>query len=132
MTSARAGQEANAQELDDVRVAEGAHQLTLSHELARRPLDPFRRRSSGVLEEVVYFLGGAHGSGYGHLLHATIGTRPYRGARGPSVGQQKRAQLRMATKKSHSERLCDNCARALECVPVIKQSAQAHAHAHAY
>ena len=85
---------------DDVRVAEGAHQLTLSHELARRPLDPFRRRSSGVLEEVVYFFGGAHGSGYGHLLHAAIGTRPYRGARGPSVGQQKRAQLRLITKKS--------------------------------
>ena len=96
----RAGQEAHAQELDDVRVAEGAHQLTLSHELARRPLDPFRRRSSGVLEEVVYFFGGAHGSGYGHLLHAAIGTRPYRGSRGPSVGQQKRAQLRLIAKKS--------------------------------
>ena len=57
----RAGQETHAQKLDDVRVAEGAHQLTLSHELARRFLDAFARHLSRVLEKVVDLLGGAHG-----------------------------------------------------------------------
>ena len=37
MTSgqSRAGEEGDAQKLDDVRVAYGAHQLALSHELGR-------------------------------------------------------------------------------------------------
>ena len=68
----RARQEAYAKELDDVWVAEGAHQLTFSHELARCFLYAFARHLGGVLEEVVYFLSGTHGSRYGYFLYATI------------------------------------------------------------
>ena len=84
-------QEAHAEKLDDVRVAEGAHQLTFPHELARRSLDAFSRHLARVLEEIVYFLGRTHGAWYGHLLHAAIGTGAYRSARGPRVGEEKRS-----------------------------------------
>ena len=59
-----------------MRVAKGAHQLTLSHELVRRFLDAFARHLPRVLEKVVDLLGGAHGSGNGHLLHAAVRARP--------------------------------------------------------
>ena len=89
----RAGQETHAQELDDVRVAEGAHQLTLSHELRRRFLDAFARHLSRVLEKVVDLLGGAHGSGNGHLLHAAVRSSPDSPARGSSGGEKERTKV---------------------------------------
>ena len=89
----RAGQETHAQKLDDVRVAEGAHQLTLSHELRRRFLDAFARHLSRVLEEIMNFLGGAHGSGNGHLLYAAVRTRPDSPARGSSGGEKERTKV---------------------------------------
>ena len=91
----RAGQETHAQELDDMRVAEGAHQLTLSHEPARRFLDAFARYLSRVLEKVVDLLGGAHGSGNDHLLHAAVRARPDSPARGFSRGEKERTKVRV-------------------------------------
>ena len=49
----RAGKEAHAQELDDVRVAEGAHQLTFPNELGDGSTD-FGRIDFGTVEE--YFM----------------------------------------------------------------------------
>ena len=89
----RAGQETHAQELDDVRVAEGAHQPALSHELCRRFLDAFTRHFSRILEKVMNLLGGAHGSQNIHLLHATVRSRPDSRARGLSGGEKERTKV---------------------------------------
>ena len=53
----RAGKEGDAQKLDDIRVAEGAHQLALSHELARG-LGQILVRSVALLQEGVDSFGG--------------------------------------------------------------------------
>ena len=105
----RAGKETHAQELDDVRVAEGAHQLTLSHELARRFLDAFARHLSRVLEKVVDLLGGAHGSRNGHLLHAAVRTRPDSRARRSSGGEKERTKFRMIADEKLGQRLSRHC-----------------------
>ena len=96
----RVGKEAHAQELDDVRVAEGAHQLTFPHELGRRFLDGCGRDLGQVLEEFVYLFSGADGSRYGHLLHAAVGSGTDSSASEPHVGEQERPQLRVAKKIS--------------------------------
>ena len=82
-----------------MRVAEGAHQLALLHELSRRPLDLSRRDRGAVLEDVVDLLGGADGSWYLHLLHAAVGARADSGASESHVRQHERPQLRMIAKK---------------------------------
>ena len=98
----RVGKEAHAQELDDVRVAEGAHQLTFPHELGRRFLDGGGRDLGRVLQEVMYPFSGADGSRYGHLLHAAVGSGTDSSASEPHVGEQERPQLRVVTKKISS------------------------------
>ena len=98
----RAGQETHAQKLDDVRVAEGAHQLALPHELARRLLDALARHLPRVLEEVVDLLCGAHCSRNGYLLYAAVRASPYCRARGSGVGEKERAEVRMIVEKSSS------------------------------
>ena len=80
----RAWQETHAWELDDVRVAESTHKLTLSHEYRRSFLDAFARHLFRVLEKVLDLLGGAHGSGNGYLLYAAVRARPDSPARGSS------------------------------------------------
>ena len=64
----RAGEEGDAQKLDDVRVSYGAHQLALSHELGHG-LGQLVRPS--LQDGVDGFGGGFHGKG--HLLHLAIG-----------------------------------------------------------
>jgi len=59
-----------------VRVAEGAHQLALLHELAGRLADHSCLYLGTVYEDVVDFLGGAYGSGYLNFLYAAVGARP--------------------------------------------------------
>ena len=100
----RAGQETHAQELDDVRVAEGAHQPALSHELCRRFLDAFARHLSRILEKGVNRLGGTHGSQNIHLLHATVRPGPDSRACGSSGGEKERTKVGVIAEKRLS---CD-------------------------
>ena len=102
----RTGQETHAQKLDDVRVAEGAHQLALPHELARRLLDALTRHLSRVQEEVVDFLCGAHCSRNSYLLYAAIRASPNCRARGSGVGEKERAEVGMISEKSPSCHFC--------------------------
>ena len=104
-------QEDHAQKLDDVRVAEGAHQLTLSHELRRRFLDAFVRRLFRVLEKVVHLLGSAHGSGNGHLLHAAVRARPDTPARGSSGGEKERTEVGVIAEERLGRHYIDVCER---------------------
>ena len=106
----RTWQEAYAQELDDVWVAKGAHQLTLSHELVRRFLDAFARHLPRVLEKVVDLLGGAHGSGNGHLLHAAVRARPDSPARGASGGEEERMEVGVVAEERLGQGLGSHCA----------------------
>ena len=109
----RAWQETHAQELDNVRVAKGAHQLTLSHELVRRFLDAFARHLPRVLEKVVDLLGGAHGSRNGHLLHAAVRARPDSPARGASGGEEERTEVGMVAEERLRQGLGSHCAAVL-------------------
>ena len=104
----RAGQETHAQKLDDVRVAQGAHQLALPHELARGLLNALSRHLSRVLEEVVDLFCGAHGSRNGYLLYAAIRASPDRRARGSGVGEKERAEVGMIVEKSSSCHFADD------------------------
>ena len=98
----RVGQETNAQKLDDVRVAEGAHQLALPHELARRLLDALARYLIRVQEEFVDLLCGAHCSRNGYFLYAAIRASPDCRARGSGVREKERAKVGMIVEKSWS------------------------------
>ena len=92
----RAGKEAHAQELYDVRVAEGAHQLTFPHKLGRRLVDFVIKNLGAVLEDVVdLFSRGAYR--YGHLLHAAVGSSADSSASEPYVGEHERPQFRVGT-----------------------------------
>ena len=86
----RAGQEIQAKKLDDVRVAEGAHQLAFLRELGRD--------QSRVQEDVVNLFGGADGSRHGHLLDAAVGSCADCGTSEPYVCEHERLQLRVVTK----------------------------------
>ena len=86
----RAGKETHAQKLDDVRVAEGAHQLTFPHELGGRLADLGRRDLGAVQEHFVDLFGGADGSRHGHLLHAAVGSCADSDTSEPYVGEQER------------------------------------------
>ena len=94
----RALKEAYAQELHDVWVAEGAHQLTFPHKLGRRLVDFVIRNLGAVLKDVVdLFNCGAYR--YRHLLHAAVGSSADSSASEPHVGEHERPQLRVVTKK---------------------------------
>ena len=67
----RAGKEGDAQKLDDVRMAEGAHQLALPHELVRC-LGLILDRPVALLQEGVDGFGGG-GHRESHLVHSAIG-----------------------------------------------------------
>ena len=114
----RAGKESDAQKLDDVRVAEGAHQLTFPHELGCGSADSAARDLSRVMEEVVDLFGCADGSRYGHLLHGAIGSGADFVSDLSYVGEHERSQLRIFRKKAlgghfeirHSIEHWGNCA----------------------
>ena len=96
---------AHAQELHDVRVAEGAHQLTFPHKLDRRFVDFVIRNLGAVLEDVVdLFSGGAYR--YRHLLHAAVGSSTDSSASEPHVGEHERPQPRVVTKKIFRHNYC--------------------------
>ena len=88
----RAGKEGDAQKLDDVRVAEGAHKLTFPHELGR---------SLGFSQKWVDgFGGGAHRND--HLLHFAVGSATDIGASELDVGENERPQPWMIAEKLFS------------------------------
>ena len=91
----RAGKESDAQKLDDVRVVEGAHQLTFSHELRRGlgvPYIPF-------LEEGVHCFGGANGSRYHHFFHSAVSLTADYGSSKLDVGENEGPQPWMVAEK---------------------------------
>ena len=69
-----AGKEGDTQKLNDVRVAEGAHQLTFPHELGRGSSNLGRGDLGAIQKDVVDLFGGADGSRHGRLLHAAVGS----------------------------------------------------------
>ena len=88
----RARKEGDAQKLDDVRVAEGAHKLTFPHELGR---------SLGFSQKNVDgFGGGAHRND--NLLHFAIGPAADFGASELDVGENERPQPWMIAEKLFS------------------------------
>ena len=88
----RARKEAHSQELDDVRVAEGAHQLTFIYKLGRRLEDIVIRNLGTILEDVVdLFSGGAYR--YRHFLHAAVGSSANPSSRELNVRQHVRPHL---------------------------------------
>ena len=97
----RAGKEGDAQKLDDVRVAEGAHKLTFPHELgdgfgqfcSRCPI-PF------LQEGVDGFSGGAHRND--NLFHFAVGPATDFDASELDVGENKRSQAWMIAEKLFS------------------------------
>ena len=94
----RAGEEGDAQELDDVRVAYGAHQLALSHELGRGLGQLVRRAVVSFLQEgEECFGGGSHGKG--HLFDPTVRPTSDSGASELDVGENERPQLGMVAEK---------------------------------
>ena len=86
----RARKEAHSQELDDIRVAEGAHQLKFFRELSRD--------FGTAQQEIVDFLGSS-ADWYRHLLHAAVGAMTYCSASELNAGQDERPQLRMVMKE---------------------------------
>ena len=87
----RAGEEGDAQKLDDVRVAYGAHQLALSHERLGQLVRP------SMQDGVDCFGGGFHGKG--HLLHLAIGPAANGSTSELDVGENERPQLGMVAEK---------------------------------
>ena len=97
----RARKETHTQELYDVRMAEGAHQLTFSYKLCGRSTDSGAIRNlSSVLKKVVDLFSGADSSRYGHLLDTAVGSRSYSNASESHVREHERPQLRVVTKIS--------------------------------
>ena len=86
----RAGKETHAQKLDDVRVAEGDHQLAFPHELGGRFADLGDRDLGAVKEHFMDLFGRADGSRHGYLLHATVGSCANSESSEPYVGEQER------------------------------------------
>ena len=94
----RAPKEAHSQELDDVRVAEGAHQLTFLYKLGRRLEDIVIGNLGTILEDVVdLFSGSAYR--YRHFLHAAVGSSTDCSFRELNVRQHERSKLRIVMKK---------------------------------
>ena len=88
----RAGKESDAQKLDDVRVAEGAHKLTFPHEL---------RRGFGFSQEGVdCFGGGAYRND--QLLHFAVSPTADFGASAVDVGENEGPQPWMIAEKLFS------------------------------
>ena len=97
----RTGKEGDAQKLDDVRVAEGAHKLTFSHELG----DGFGQFGSRctipfLQDGVDGFGGGAHRNDY--LFHFAVGSAADSGSSQLDVGENERPQPRMIAEKLFS------------------------------
>ena len=95
----RAGKEGDAHKLDDVRVAEGTHQLALSHELISGSANLGSRDLGAVQEDVMDLLGGADGSGNSHFLHAAVGSSPDPRPSQPHTGENEPLQLGIVAKK---------------------------------
>ena len=95
----RVRQETDSKKLDDVRVAEGAHQLTLLHELARSFLDALARDLLRVQENFVDLLCGAHCSRNGYLYYAAVRAISDSFARGCGIREKERAEVGMIGKR---------------------------------
>ena len=96
----RAGKKCDAEKLDDVRVAECAHQLALPHELARG-LGQILDRPVALLQEGVEGFGGG-GHRESHLVHSAVGPSADPGSSELNVRENERPQPGMFTEKSHS------------------------------
>ena len=96
----RAGKKGDAQKLNDVRVAEGAHQLALPHELVRG-LGQILDRPVALLQEGVNGFGGG-GHRESHLVHSAIGPSSDPGASELNVRENERPQPGMVAEKTFS------------------------------
>ena len=96
----RAGREGNAQKLDNVRVADCAHQLALPHELARGLGQILDRPVTFLQVGVDGFGGGGHRES--HLVHSAIGPAADPGPRELNVRENKRSQPGMVAEKTFS------------------------------
>ena len=96
----RAGKESDAQKLDDVRVAEGAHKLTFPHELGRG-LRQFGGRCIPFYQEGVdCFRCGAHRND--HFFHFPVGSAADSGASQLDFGENEGSQPWMTAEKLFS------------------------------
>ena len=96
----RSLEEAHSQKLDNVRVAEGAHQLTFLYKLGRRPTNFILRDLGTVLEDVVDLFSSSTYR-YRHLVDAAVGSGADSSASERDIGEDERPQLRIVTKKIH-------------------------------
>ena len=96
----RSGKESDAQKVDDVRVAEGAHQLALPHELASG-LGQIPDCPVALLQESVYGFGGG-GHRKSHLVHSAIGHSADPGSSELNVRENERPQPGMVAEKYFS------------------------------
>ena len=88
----RAWKEGDAQKLDDVRVAEGAHELALSHELTRG-------LGNTSLQDGVDGFGGC-GHRESHLVHCAVGPATNVGPSELNVRENERAQSGKVAEKT--------------------------------
>ena len=88
----RAGKEGDARKLDDVRVAEGAHQLALPHELARG------LGQTSLQDGVDGFGGGGHRES--NLVHCAIGPATNISPSELNIRENERPQPRMIAEKT--------------------------------
>ena len=108
----RVRKETHTQELDDVRMTEGAHQLTFSYKLCGNIII---RNLCSVLKKakkkVADRFSGADGSRYGHLLDTAVGSRTYSNASESHVREYVQPQPRIVTEKisGHNEKCILNC-----------------------
>ena len=98
-TGSREPGKKHAQKLDNVRVAEGAHQLAFPHELCRSLVDSGPWDLGSIQEEIVDLFGGADGSRHGHFLHAAVGSCADCGTSEPYVGEHERPKVCVTPKK---------------------------------
>ena len=94
----RALKEGDAKKLDDVRVVEGAQQLTLPHELAHG-LGQILDRPVALLQEGVDGFGGG-GHRESHLVHSAIGPSADHGPSELNVRENGRLQFGMVAEKT--------------------------------
>ena len=112
----RVGKESDAQKLDDVRVAEGAHKLTFSHELGRCfRLFASRSPLSPLQEGVDCFRCGADTND--HLLHFSVGSAADFVTSELDAGENERPQPGMIAEKLFSH-TCDLTRSAVYIGPV--------------
>ena len=98
----RVGKEGDAQKLDDVQVAEGAHQLALPHQFARG------LGQTSLQHGVDGFGGGGHRES--HLVHFAVGPATNVDPSELNVIENERPQPGMVAEKTFSHCRCKNVA----------------------